>query len=110
MPAELYHYRMTPDVTGSVDISDDSDYYSVLGVESRASLMEIKRAYRALVLQLHPDRQQTSTLATTTTNPSTVPDTVQRVIEAYRVLSDEQLKSDYDQHRLTLQQQGEQQQ
>lgn len=36
-------------------VSDDSPY-SILGVAIGASLMEIKKAFRALALKLHPDQ------------------------------------------------------
>ncbi len=35
---------------------EDSDPYSILGVERRASESDIKRVYRQLVLENHPDK------------------------------------------------------
>ena len=37
-----------------------SDYYATLGVERNADVKIIKKAYRALALQWHPVREQTS--------------------------------------------------
>ncbi|MCO4743798.1 MAG: molecular chaperone DnaJ [Proteobacteria bacterium] len=62
------------------------DYYNVLGVGRRSSQDEIKRAYRALAMRFHPDR-------------NSEPEAEQRfkdVTEAYTVLSDPEQRSRYD--------------
>ncbi len=63
------------------------DYYEVLGVERTASDEEIKRSYRKLALQYHPDR-----------NPGN-PEAEQKfkeAAEAYEVLRDSDKRSRYD--------------
>jgi len=63
------------------------DYYEVLGVSRDAPLEEIKKAYRKLALQYHPDK-----------NPgdATAEAKFKEAAEAYDVLSDPQKRSRYD--------------
>lgn len=63
------------------------DYYEVLGIARTASADEIKKAYRKLAVQYHPDRNQGNTEAETKFKEST---------EAYEVLSDEKKRHAYD--------------
>jgi molecular chaperone DnaJ len=64
------------------------DYYEVLGISKSASKEEIKKAYRKLAKQYHPDRNK----------ESGAEDKFKEVQEAYDILSDEQKKSAYDQY------------
>lgn len=63
------------------------DYYKILGVERNASSDAIKRAYRKLALEYHPDR-----------NPGdkSAEEKFKEINEAYQVLSDEQKRAHYD--------------
>jgi DnaJ-class molecular chaperone len=59
------------------------DYYSTLGVDKSSSQEEIKKAYRKLAAQHHPDRGGNTAA-------------FQKIQEAYATLSDPQRKAEYD--------------
>lgn len=63
------------------------DYYEVLGVSRTATDAEIKRAYRALAVQYHPDKNPDDPQAE---------DKFKEAAEAYSVLSDAQKRASYD--------------
>ena len=63
-----------------------SDYYNTLGIAKNASLEEIKKSYRKLSLQHHPDRS----------NDPASKETFQKINEAYECLSDSEKKKQYD--------------
>ena len=63
------------------------DYYEILGVGKTASADEIKKAYRKVAMQYHPDR-----------NPGdkSAEEKFKEAAEAYEVLSDNDKKAQYD--------------
>jgi molecular chaperone DnaJ len=68
----------------------ESDYYKVLGVAEDASQEDIRKAYRKLAKQHHPDRHGGSKAAE---------EKFKEISDAYGVLGDPQKRNQYDQLR-----------
>ncbi len=68
----------------------NQDYYSILGLNKSASADEIKRAYRKLAHQYHPDKGGGN------------PEKFKEVNEAYQVLGDAEKRKQYDQFGTTF--------
>jgi len=64
-----------------------ADYYAVLGVDRRANADDIKRAFRRLTREYHPDRHP---------NDPEVQDRYRQINEAYNVLGDPAARAKYD--------------
>lgn len=77
---------------GSEDQSNDSDFYSLLGLDKDASADEIKRAYKRQSLQMHPDKLAQRGKTVTEEDQARFT----RMKEAYEVLSDPHKKETYD--------------
>lgn len=67
----------------------DRDYYEVLGVSKSASADEIKKSYRKLAKQYHPDANQDDPSAQAKFS---------EITEAYEVLSDSDKRAKFDQY------------
>ena len=64
------------------------DYYAILGVDKKANEDEIKKAYKKMALQWHPD-----------TNPNNAEEATKKfkeIAEAHECLSDAQKRTQYD--------------
>lgn len=68
----------------------EKDFYAVLGVDRSASGKDLKKVYRRLAQQYHPDNNPDDPAAETR---------FKEVTEAYDVLSDPKLREEYDQAR-----------
>lgn len=73
----------------------DGDPYAVLGIETSASIAQIKSAYHQLALRTHPDTSNETDTAT-----------FQKIAEAYAILSDEQRRAMHDGQRGTTSNNG----
>ena len=67
----------------------DKDYYKTLGVPRNTSQEKIKKAYRKLAMQFHPDRNQG--------NEKWANEKFKEINEAYGVLGDPEKRNQYDQ-------------
>lgn len=70
------------------------DYYKILGVEKNASADEIKKAFKKLAMEYHPDR------------PGGNEAKFKEINEAYQVLGDTEKRAKYDQFGSDFEQQG----
>ena len=67
-------------------MANKRDYYDVLGVDQNASAAEIKKAFRKLAMQSHPDRNK----------DQGAEERFKEINEAYEVLSDPDKRAAYD--------------
>ena len=68
----------------------EKDFYKVLGVDKKAAADEIKKKYRALARDLHPDK---------TKGDAAKEEKFKAVSEAYEILSDAKKRAEYDEAR-----------
>ena len=68
----------------------EKDFYKILGVDKKSTADEIKKKYRALARDLHPDKNQGDTA---------LEEKFKAVSEAYDILSDSKKRAEYDEAR-----------
>jgi DnaJ-class molecular chaperone len=64
-----------------------SDYYKILGVTKDSNQIQIRKAFRKLALQYHPDKNK---------NSEESKQKFIEIVKAYEILSDEKAKERYD--------------
>jgi curved DNA-binding protein CbpA len=84
LPAQALFGRMDWVFGGFAAVKD---YYEVMGLPREATGEEIKKVYRSLALQYHPDRNQGDPVCE---------NRLKEVNEAYQVLGDEEKRRHYD--------------
>jgi curved DNA-binding protein CbpA len=78
--------------------SKEKNYYKILGVPRNADLKTIKKEYKRLALQWHPDKNAD--------NKEQAEKMFQDISEAYEVLSDKELRAKYDRGEPVFENQG----
>jgi molecular chaperone DnaJ len=68
----------------------EKDFYAILGVDKKAGADEIKKKYRSLARELHPDK---------TKGDDQLEEKFKAVSEAYDILSDSKKRAEYDEAR-----------
>mmetsp|Transcript_97453 Transcript_97453/g.154202 ORF Transcript_97453/g.154202 Transcript_97453/m.154202 type:complete len:100 (+) Transcript_97453:94-393(+) len=86
----LWAFVVIMSVEGGKKKKKGADYYAILGVDEKANDGELKKAYRKLSMELHPDKceQEKDVCQNKFIEMST----------AYEVLSDPEKRKTYDEH------------
>eukprot|EP00941_MAST-03F_sp_MAST-3F-sp1_P000888 g888.t1 len=80
--------------------SKEKNYYKILGLSRDANKREIKKAYRKMALEWHPDKHEGDAAK------EAAKVKFQDIGEAYEVLSDDELKGKYDRGEEVFENQG----
>lgn len=87
-PGEEYKKRVDEEFQEAVEESSLPNYYNILGIEPNASQEEIKKRFRELVKELHPDRSK----------DKATEGKMAEINKAYEVLSDIDRREKYDRY------------
>ncbi|KAI8472987.1 MAG: DnaJ-like protein [Monoraphidium minutum] len=82
--ASLYH-----EAEKRLKMSQRKDYYKILGVDKNADVRDVKKAYKRLAVQWHPDKAPLA-------EKDAYEDKFKEVAEAYEVLKDDEKRGAYD--------------
>jgi len=91
-PVSCARTKRKPSYTNNTKQFESDDYYKVLGLSKGASAKEIKKAYRKLALQYHPDKVKDEK------DKESSEKIFVSISQAYAVLSDEKTKNIYDKY------------
>ena len=69
-----------------------SDYYKILGVTKDSNQIQIRKAFRKLALQYHPDKNK---------NSEESKQKFMEIVKAYEILSDEKSRERYDSNTIS---------
>ncbi|KAK7285074.1 hypothetical protein RJT34_19832 [Clitoria ternatea] len=87
-PQDLHIREALLRANKALKISKRKDYYKILGISKTASAADIKRAYKKLALQWHPDKN--------VENREEAEAKFREIAAAYEILSDEDKRLRYD--------------
>ena len=77
-------------ITFTINMSTDTEYYNILKVQKTASAEDIKKSYKKLAKQWHPDKNPN--------NKEQASEEFKKITEAYEILSDEKKREVYDEY------------
>lgn len=93
LPTSVHAAKTKTGATSSKKQFFSDDYYTILGLNKRAKSKDIKKAYRKLALQYHPDK---------VTGGNEEKEEAEKIFvnvsEAYAILSDEEKRKIYDKY------------